>query len=99
MAEDAAVSSEKAEPIAAKAVGAGGWRAWAARPAFRRGVQLLIIGLIAVFFVRALAADWPQVVAYQWQVQPGYFALAALLLLGRAPVQVLGWKTLLTRLG
>src|SRR5437868_4744869 len=90
--------SGDAQPIRAE-TRAGGWRGVLARPAVRRGVQIGIVGLIALFFVRAVVAEWPEVVAYQWRIGPGYLGLALLLLLTRAPVQALGWKIILGRLG
>lgn len=70
-----------------------------AHPALRRGVQIGVVGLILLFFGLALARQWPDIVAYHWQVEPGYLLLAAALLLGRAPLQVYSWKRLLARLG
>jgi uncharacterized membrane protein YbhN (UPF0104 family) len=80
----------------------GGRRALAAlgtHPALRRGVPIAVVGLVLLFFVLALARQWPDIVAYHWQVDPGYLLLAAGLLLSRAPLQVYSWKRLLARLG
>ncbi len=70
-----------------------------ANPTVRRAGQVAIIGLIVLFFGLALARQWPDIVAYHWQLEPGYLLLAAGLLLGRAPLQVYSWKRLLARLG
>src|SRR5689334_12550694 len=89
------MSSEKPAP----AVPRRGWRAVAARPELRRGVQAAVIGLVLFFFGLAVVREWPRIVAYDWQLAPGYFLAAAALLLSRAPLQVTGWRLLLARLG
>jgi hypothetical protein len=61
-------------------------------------VQIALVALILFFFGLALARQWPEIVAYPWQVEPGYLALAVVLLVGRAPLQVYTWKQLLARL-
>jgi hypothetical protein len=70
-----------------------------AHPAVRRGVQIAVVALILLFFGLALARQWPEIVAYHWQLEPGYLLLAAGLLLSRAPLQVYTWTRLLARLG
>lgn len=68
----------------------------------RRGramLQVLIVGLIAVFFARALALEWDEIRRYQWQVQPGYLLAGIGLTIGRGPVILAGWRAVLARLG
>ncbi len=65
----------------------------------RTGLQLLIVGLIAVFFARAIARDWDDIRQYQWQVQPGYLLAGIGLTIVRGPVILAGWRAVLARLG
>ena len=86
---------EKPAPGAARPGLPGLW----ARPAVRRAAQAAVIAVVLFFFGMALAREWPRVVAYPWRLEPGYALGAAALLLGRAPLQVFGWKLLLAQLG
>src|SRR5215204_5598558 len=61
--------------------------------------QLIVVGLILVFFIRALAREWDAIQAYQWQVQPWYLLAGAALTLARGPVILAGWRGVLARLG
>ena len=61
--------------------------------------QLIIVGLILVFFLRALAREWDAIQTYQWQVQPGYLLAGVALTLARGPVILAGWRGVLARLG
>lgn len=90
------MSGEKPAPAVGVRPGGAGW--WA-RPAVRRAAQAAVIAVVLFFFALALIREWPRVVAYPWRLEPGYALAAAALLLGRAPLQVFGWKLLLARLG
>jgi uncharacterized membrane protein YbhN (UPF0104 family) len=62
-------------------------------------LQLLIVGLILVFFARAVAREWDEIQRYQWQVQPGYLLAGIGLTIARGPVILAGWRAVLARLG
>jgi hypothetical protein len=65
----------------------------------RTGLQLLIVGLIAVFVVRAVAREWDDIRRYEWQIQPGYLLAGIGLTILRGPVILAGWRAVLARLG
>jgi uncharacterized membrane protein YbhN (UPF0104 family) len=62
-------------------------------------LQVLIVGLILLFFARAVAREWDDIRAYQWQVQPGYLLAGIGLTILRGPVILSGWRAVLARLG
>jgi uncharacterized membrane protein YbhN (UPF0104 family) len=65
----------------------------------RRWAQVLLVAVVAVFFARALYDLVPQVLNYNWVLDPTYLLLATVLLLVRGPVPVYAWAKVLEKLG
>lgn len=65
----------------------------------RRWAQILLVLVGAVFVARALYDLVPQVLSYNWVLDPAYLALATVLLLVRGPVPVYAWAKVLEKLG
>ncbi|MFL5733897.1 MAG: hypothetical protein ACJ78Q_11930 [Chloroflexia bacterium] len=68
-------------------------------PGVRRRVQVLAVVLVVFFFGLAVYSQVPLILSYNWSFDPAYFALAAILLVARGPVQVLPWWAIMRRLG
>ncbi len=68
-------------------------------PFVRRGLQIVVVGLVAFFFGLALVDVGPKVLSYPWDLQSGYLALAFVLLVVRGPVPVYGWWAIMRQLG
>lgn len=68
-------------------------------PVARRWLQVVMVGLILLFFGLALYSQLPQIMSYHWAVDPTYLALAFVLLMARGPVVVYGWWAIMRRLG
>lgn len=65
----------------------------------RRWAQVLLVLVVIVFFARAVYDLLPQLLSYDWVLDPAYLALATLLLLARGPVPVYAWMKVLEKLG
>ncbi|HEX8219718.1 MAG TPA: lysylphosphatidylglycerol synthase domain-containing protein [Chloroflexia bacterium] len=65
----------------------------------RRWAQVLLVLVVALFFARAVYDLLPQVLGYDWVLDPAYIVLAAVLLLARGPVPVYAWARVLEKLG
>jgi glycosyltransferase 2 family protein len=65
----------------------------------RRWLQIIVTALIVLFFGIALLEIMPKVLAYPWNLQPGWLAIALLLLVLRGPVPVYGWWAIMKQLG
>src|SRR5438477_13077775 len=65
----------------------------------RRWVQIVAVLVVIFFFARAALALSPELLAYNWQLDPAYLAAAAVLLLARAPLGAYGGGSLVERLG
>ncbi|HEX8228463.1 MAG TPA: lysylphosphatidylglycerol synthase domain-containing protein [Chloroflexia bacterium] len=65
----------------------------------RRVAQVLLVLVVVVFFARAVYDLLPQVLNYNWVLEPVYIGIAALLLLLRGPVPVYAWAKVLEKLG
>ncbi|MDQ3927537.1 MAG: lysylphosphatidylglycerol synthase domain-containing protein, partial [Chloroflexota bacterium] len=59
----------------------------------------LLVLLVVVFFARALYDLLPQVLSYEWVLDPTYIGIATVLLLVRGPVPVYAWAKVLEKLG
>ena len=55
--------------------------------------------LILAFFALALYDLWPKLAAYDWQLEPGWLAVALVILVVRGPLPVWGWWLILRKLG
>lgn len=65
----------------------------------RRWAQVILILVVAVFFARALYDLVPQLLNYNWVLDPAYLLLAVVLMLLRGPVPVYAWDMVLRKLG
>jgi glycosyltransferase 2 family protein len=68
-------------------------------PAARRRLQIGVVVLVLLFFMAAIYGQMPQLASYRWTFDPGYFALAGVLLVARGPVVAYGWWTTMRLLG
>jgi uncharacterized membrane protein YbhN (UPF0104 family) len=68
-------------------------------PRARRWLQVLTISIVLIFFALALYSLAPQLLSYNWVLDPGYFALAVILAIARGPLGAYGWWAILRRLG
>jgi uncharacterized membrane protein YbhN (UPF0104 family) len=71
------------------------WRS----PGARRRLQVLAVTFVVLFFALALVSQLPQLLSYNWVLDPGYLALAVVLLILRGPVVVYGWWAVMRVLG
>jgi len=62
-------------------------------------LQIVVTALVIFFFGLALFDIMPKLLAYPWNFQPVYLALAFILLVVRGPVPVYGWWAIMKRLG
>jgi glycosyltransferase 2 family protein len=74
-------------------------RGWVANPHVRRGTQIVITVLILVFLGLAVYDLAPKFAAYDWQLEPGWLAVALVILVVRGPLPVWGWSLILHKLG
>jgi glycosyltransferase 2 family protein len=65
----------------------------------RRVVQVLLVLVVIIFFARAVYDLLPQVLSYDWVLDPAYLGLATVLLVVRGPVPVYAWAKVLEKLG
>jgi len=66
----------------------------------RRVIQALVIALVLFFFGYAGYRLWPDIAAYDdWHFDPGYTALALLILVARGPLGAYGWWLIMRQLG
>lgn len=65
----------------------------------RRVIQAVVTVLILAFFALALYDLWPKLAAYNWQLEPGWLAVAFVILVVRGPLPVWGWWLILRKLG
>jgi uncharacterized membrane protein YbhN (UPF0104 family) len=65
----------------------------------RRWLQIIAVLIVIFFFARAALALAPQLLSYNWQLDPAYLAAAVVLLFLRAPLGAYGWWAILERLG
>ena len=65
----------------------------------RRWAQFILVLVLAVFLARALYDLVPQLLSYDWVLDPAYLLLAAVLMLLRGPVPVYAWDMILRKLG
>jgi len=72
---------------------------WLSSPVVRRWLQITVTVLVAFFFGLALLEIMPKVLAYKWNFQPGWLAIAFILLVLRGPVPVYGWWAIMKQLG
>lgn len=72
---------------------------WLGSPVVRRWLQVAVTALVVLFFGLALWDIMPKVLAYPWDFQPGYLALAFVLLVLRGPVPAYGWWAIMRQLG
>jgi glycosyltransferase 2 family protein len=68
-------------------------------PTVRRILQVLSVALILLFFGLAAYSQLPQIVSYNWVLDPVYLALALLFLLLRGPAVVYGFWSIMRLLG
>ena len=68
-------------------------------PQVRHGLQVLGTLLVILFFGLALYSQLPQILKYNWVLDPAYLGLGVLLLILRGPVVVYGWYSTLRVLG
>jgi len=62
-------------------------------------LQIIVTALVVLFFGLALFDIIPRVLAYPWDLKPGWLAIAFVLLVLRGPVPVYGWWAILKQLG
>src|SRR5437868_13026552 len=60
---------------------------------------MVAVALVVLFFALALLSQPPQILRYNWALDPTYLALAFVLLLLRGPVVVYGWWAVMRVLG
>jgi len=65
----------------------------------RRWLQIIVTALVILFFGLALLDILPKVLAYPWNFQPEWLAIAFVLLILRGPVPVYGWWAIMKQLG
>lgn len=68
-------------------------------PKFSRLIHILFLGLALLFIGLLLRDQWSQLRAHEWQLQPAWLALAALLMVGSWFVEVWIWRDALARVG
>jgi uncharacterized membrane protein YbhN (UPF0104 family) len=66
---------------------------------FGRVLQLGVALAVLTFFLLALYSLLPDIVAYRWDLHPGYLALALVILVVRGPIGAHGWWAIMKRLG
>ena len=62
-------------------------------------IQILAIGAIGFFLVRAVVRNWQQVAKFPWQFNPWLLILSLLVLAGTIFFMIVLWRWLLARLG
>jgi uncharacterized membrane protein YbhN (UPF0104 family) len=62
-------------------------------------LQIIVTALVILFFGIALFDILPKVLAYPWNFQPEWLAVAFVLLVLRGPVPVYGWWAIMKQLG
>jgi uncharacterized membrane protein YbhN (UPF0104 family) len=72
---------------------------WLGSPTVRRWLQIIVTALVVLFFGLALFDIIPRVLAYPWDLKPGWLSIAFVLLVLRGPVPVYGWWAILKQLG
>jgi uncharacterized membrane protein YbhN (UPF0104 family) len=65
----------------------------------RRVAQVLLVLIVIAFFARAVYDLLPQLLNYDWVLDPAYVGLAVVLLVVRGPVPVYAWAKVLEKLG
>jgi uncharacterized membrane protein YbhN (UPF0104 family) len=72
---------------------------WLSEPRVRRALQIIVAGLIVLFFALALYDLWPDLTSYEWHFEPVYLLLALAVLVLRGPLPAYGWWAILRHLG
>src|SRR5687768_7371255 len=65
----------------------------------RRWIQIISVVLILIFFGLAIYSQLPQILNYNWVLDPAYLALALIFMFLRGPVVIYGYWSIMRLLG